>query len=66
MQNIYPNLKIKMLHEIKKISILFSGFSCMHRHMCVHACYIPSSKKLLIGFWAKFYTGNILLLTKNR
>ena len=47
MQNIYPNLKIKMLHEIKKIFIFFPGFSCMHRHMCIHKCYIPGSRNCL-------------------
>ena len=44
MRNIYPNLTIKMLPEIKRISIFFPDFSCMHRHMCVHARYIPGSR----------------------
>ena len=39
MQNISPDLMMKMLEvqEIKKHYILFPGFSCMHRRMCVHA-----------------------------
>ena len=45
MQNIYPDLMIKMLSgNKKKIYIFFPGFDCMHRRMCVDAFYIAGRK----------------------
>ena len=66
MRNIYPNLMIKMLSGNKKIYIFFSGFSCVCIGICAYTHTLHSwQQKQLIGFWAKLYTGNILLLTKN-
>ena len=66
MQNIYLNLKIKMLHEIKK-NLYFFQVSAVCIGICVymHATFLVV--EIVYRFqWAKFYTGNILLLTKNR
>ena len=65
MRNIYFNDK-KCFQEIKKNHFIFPDFSSMHRCVCGHAHYMNSSQeKQLIGCWAKLYTSNILLLTKN-
>ena len=44
MQNIYPDLMIKMLSGSTKNLYIFPDFSCMHRRMCVHAHSIPGRR----------------------
>ena len=65
MRNIYRNLMIKMLSGNKKNLYIFSR-SQLYAQAYVRTRTLHSwQQKQLIGFWAKLYTGNILLLTKN-